>query len=117
MYYDINGNHLDLMDWARLVETRPDGYGIIGRAHLGGCTIMTDWFGIDMSWGAPGPPLIFETMVFAAQEEYVEGIVEGRWATVDAARAGHDQVVMAWRERLGVGTLDPEFESLFKEIT
>ena len=91
LYYDRQGNPMDLMDWAlrgrddfRVAETTlPDGKWI-STVHLG----------IDHSFGS-GPPLIFETMVFPSQGDYGELDCD-RYSTEAEAKAGHAAMVEKW---------------------
>lgn len=85
MYYDIDGNPLELLDWARLFED--DEYKRIAATHVGDVWISTVWLGLNHSPWGHGPPVIFETMIFPEQEYQV------RTSTKEAALAEHDQAV------------------------
>ena len=92
MYYDKQGNPLELMEWANLYEESRD-YGRVGQTTVGKTTVSTIWIGLDMGlsrWA--GPPLIFETMMFT--EDGVEDF-QARYATLEQAQAGHANTVKA----------------------
>ena len=61
MYYDKQGNRMDVMEWAVLYEDME--YRRVARTMVDGGFISTVWMGLDHSMGA-GAPMIFETMVF-----------------------------------------------------
>lgn len=56
--------------------------------------VSTVWLGLDHSFG-DGPPLIFETMVFASKDDLQEEDCE-RYSTEAQAIAGHDAMVAKW---------------------
>lgn len=86
-YYDVDGNPIDLMTWAHLMEIKE--YRIVRHTKVGGHIISTVWLGLNSNfWG--GPPLIFETMIFG--EDEFDGYQE-RYSTVDEAVRGHEQAV------------------------
>jgi hypothetical protein len=80
LYYDYEGNPIDLATWAQLFNDERH----LGEDELDGVRVSTVYLGLDHSFGA-GPPLIFETMIFG-------GTLDGdtwRYATEAEARAGH----------------------------
>jgi len=51
--------------------------------------VSTVFLGLDHGFGRPGPPILFETMVFGGpMDDYQE-----RYATWDEAEAGHERIV------------------------
>ena len=65
--------------------------------------VSTVWLGINHNFDDGGPPLIYETMVFADEESFEE---TGCWRypTRDAAEQGHEAVVeKVTRELAGKG--------------
>jgi hypothetical protein len=58
-----------------------------------GVDVSTVWMGINHRYG-PGPPLIFETMVFGGPLNQDCR----RYTTIEQARAGHAEVLAAVRE-------------------
>ena len=91
-YYDIEGNPIELMDWVVLIEARDmTEYGIIGNTHLADdVRVSTVWLGLNHNFSFTGPPLIFETMVFGMDDDEDW---QWRYATKEAALAGHDRAV------------------------
>lgn len=61
----------------------------------GGAVVSTVWLGIDHQYGA-GPPLVYETMVFASRHDW-GGEYQRRYTYRAEAIAGHAEVVA--RER------------------
>lgn len=74
MYYNKAGEAISMEDWSELKcgEGNPD-YHRIGEQYIEGVTVdgewianlwvSTVWIGINMRF-APGPPIIFETMLY-----------------------------------------------------
>lgn len=88
---DANGNpqeEPDLMTWARWIETADR---CVARTAIGSVVVSTIFLGLDHSFGG-GPPILFETMVFNGSDD-----MQQRYCTVDAARAGHAEVVASIR--------------------
>lgn len=85
-FYSIDGEPLELMEWARRVE---DGASrIIGRDDRGDVSVSTVWLGLDHRYGV-GPPLIFETMIFGGEHDQDQW----RYSTREEAEAGHAAAV------------------------
>lgn len=60
-------------------------YRIVAKTEVPGKGLVsTVWLGLDHRFGASGPPLIFETLVFDCEPELIE-----RYATLGEAEAGH----------------------------
>jgi hypothetical protein len=80
-YYDQDGQRIEggALAWAELFEDSKSR--IIGQSKtLYGEKLSTVWLGIDHNWG-DGPPLIFETMLFApsgSREQRMEALLEMR---------------------------------------
>lgn len=91
-YYDVDGNPLEMLEWAELFEKRVEGgdWWRIGATVVGETRVSTVWLGLDHRWGE-GPPLIFETMVFGGP---LAGECE-RYCTKEQARDGHARWVAA----------------------
>lgn len=106
MYFNRKGEAIDMMTWAKLHADRD--YVAVAQHWVRGWMVSTVWLGINHRFFGDGPPVIFETMIFApgdedprisatAQfDEYRE-----RYATETAAQAGHDRALSVMRERLG----------------
>lgn len=94
-YYDKFGEPIeDLLEWGKLFEDMQ--YRRIGSTHLWhGAWVSTVWLGLDHGFGE-GPPLIFESMTFAAGMGDVDC---DRYSTFADAYAGHLAMVKRWRWR------------------
>ena len=94
LYYDRQGNPITMATWA---ETAEDiSRKRVAEATVGRLWVSTVWLGLDHGFG-DGPPLIFETMIFAVDGEDVNWTVEycERYSTEAATLAGHERAV-AW---------------------
>lgn len=93
-YYDRQGNPISMRDWTRLStwDARENGYAykVVARDEIGTYLVSTIWLGLNHAF-MPGPPLIFETMVFA--DEDWSGAEQLRYSTEEEARAGHARLV------------------------
>ena len=104
IYYDRQGQPMEMMAWARKLEDDPE-YQRVAVHWVRGWMVSTVWLGIDHSFGH-GAPIIFETMIFPPGDEAGEhGIMseeyQDRYATEAAAQAGHDRALSWLREKLG----------------
>lgn len=114
-FYDRQGRPAQLLDWARKLEDRE--YSTVARHWVRGWMVSTVWLGLDHSFGS-GPPLIFETMIFApkdvtiGREDWEAGgdafgtpvdldQYQERYPTEAAAQAGHDRALAAMVSQLG----------------
>lgn len=90
-WFDRQGNPLTLLEWAKLLQQR--GYKIVARDELpNGRLVSAVWLGLNH--GFRSTPLIFETMVFAADES---GELDmDRYPTEAEAKAGHEAMVAKW---------------------
>lgn len=100
LYFDRNGEPMEMMEWAEAFESQDRA---VAKDTVGGIDVSTVYLGIDHSFGQ-GPPLIFETMVFnhGRSEEY-----QWRYSTEEGARTGHARI-LAWVREGMVGGLDIE---------
>lgn len=94
MYYDRDGKPLaDTMAWGKLFRDRE--YQRVARDTLpNGLLVSTVWLGMDHGFD-DGPPIIFETMVFAAENDMDE-LDCIRYATEAEALFGHVEAVKKW---------------------
>jgi hypothetical protein len=60
-FYDRHGMPISLERWAELFNDLKNR--VVASDYINDIWISTVWLGLDHRWG-PGPPLIFETMVF-----------------------------------------------------
>lgn len=90
--YDRLGNPITFEQWACAKATKAgiDDYCRVAQDTIGPYWVSTVWMGIDQGFGN-GPPIIFETMVFAV--EFFSGIDTRRYSTEEEAIAGHREVV------------------------
>ncbi len=93
-WYDRNGKPItDLLEWARLLNDAE--YKRVAYDDLGdGRYISTVWLGLDHGYGR-GPPLIFETMTFGPGGGDCQ-----RYATLEEARRGHEEMLDEFRRRV-----------------
>lgn len=95
LYYDRQGQPITLHEWA--AKMNDDAYKRVAITECAGVMVSTVWLGLDHSFGSTGPPVIFETMVFAS-ENAPEALAasdgeEWRYATEAEAMEGHRAVV------------------------
>jgi hypothetical protein len=96
-FYDKQGRPLTTAEAEPLLCDME--YKRIGLTEERGYRVSTVWLGIDHNFTSQGGPrILFETMIFGPDSwegEYCE-----RYATEDAARAGHDRAVMVLRTEI-----------------
>lgn len=96
-YYDRTGKPISMRRWCQLAENRD--YKIVKQDKGLGKMVSTIWLGLDHSFGS-GPPLIFETMVFATNQhgevENWSEIAADRYSTEDEALAGHKDMCLSY---------------------
>jgi hypothetical protein len=90
-WYDLDGNPVGRDDWERMWDDFENRQ--IARTQVGDVDISTVWLGLNHQFG-DGPPLIFETMIFGGTHDEWQW----RYATKEAALAGHDQAVALVRD-------------------
>ena len=94
MYFDKDGTAITRDEWAERLNPE---YQRVELTKVGDATISTVWLGLNHNYG-DGAPLIFETLVF-------DGALDGnmmRYATIDEAREGHQQMVNEVMGSIGV---------------
>ena len=93
-FYDKDGTQLELMEWAKKIESVD--YKRVDLTTLeDGTKISTVWLGSDHQFGE-GPPLIFETMVFHDEDDRPDELDMERYATLEEAQVGHEEMVERW---------------------
>jgi hypothetical protein len=91
-WLDKEWNEIDALTWGRLHED--ESYMRIGSDHILDCIwVSTVWLGINTNFRPEGPPIIFETMVFAKHDMNVDLFCQ-RYSTEDEAKEGHAFTVM-----------------------
>jgi hypothetical protein len=89
-YYGFDGESISQERWSELYM----GERHVALTRIGDVEVSTVWLGLDHSFGMHGPPIIYETMVFGGKlDETMD-----RYASWDAALAGHDQLAAAVRD-------------------
>jgi hypothetical protein len=106
LYYDRQGRPISLEGWALLL--RDLDYRRVGLDEVGGFVISTVWLGLNHQWLASQPPIIFETMVFSAEDEKPVEEYMDRYSTEEEARLGHLNVVSVVREMESICVEDAE---------
>lgn len=96
LYYGREGEPISQAEWVSCFEDL--GYCHVGMTAVGEAEVSTVWLGLDHSMGLGGPPIIYESLVFGGE---LDGQGE-RYATLEAAEAGHERWVAAVREAAGV---------------
>jgi hypothetical protein len=108
--YDRHGRLIDLATWEQKLADQE--YRFVAQHWVRGWKVSTIWLGMDYNFGGGGPPLIFETMIFAPADVTVgrENALpapadldqyQERYPTEEAARAGHDRALAAMVAQLG----------------
>ena len=85
LFFDKSGKPISRDEWADLTTTE---YKTIKREEVGNLSVSTIWLG--MNFALFGPPLIFETMVFADGHEIV---YQDRYTTMEDALTGHKEAL------------------------
>lgn len=114
LYWVLNGDGTvspaDMITWARQFEDISKRR--VGLDEIDGIEVSTVFLGTNHNWFG-GTPILFETMVFdrEAGEDRRSDLRCWRYHTHGAARAGHEAVVAALRERGPVALFDLEIPS------
>lgn len=112
MYYDRDGQPLEMMDWARYMED--EAYRRVGSTMVRyRWWVSTIWLGLDHNF--MGPPMIFETAVFdhhdiheyditlldgrQIHEVHADSDIKQRYTTLDQAERGHRHWVREYRRK------------------
>jgi hypothetical protein len=77
----------DLLEWAAWFETANRR---VARTEIGDAEVSTVFIGLDHCFGFRGPPILFETMVFADDHPLDE--IQLRYSTWAEAETGHIEV-------------------------
>lgn len=87
----------DIHEWGRFTDDREKV--TVGRTEVDRYFVSTVFLGMNHRFIDPGPPLLFETMIFdhgkppGDLDQWMD-----RYSTWDEAKAGHERVVTALTE-------------------
>jgi hypothetical protein len=91
MHYVLDGKEPravdDLLEWAGWFESANRR---VARTEIGDAEVSTVFIGLDHCFGFKGPPILFETMVFADGHPLDE--IQLRYSTWAEAETGHIEV-------------------------
>ena len=90
--YDKHGNPITWNEWVAIVQNQPDHKRVAETDLPDGKWVSTVWLGLDYSFSGEGPPIIFETMVFPARDNWRELDMD-RYSTPEEAEEGHQRMV------------------------
>lgn len=102
-WYDADGNPIDIDEAERLLSRDR----IVARDTINGLLVSTVHLVLDHNLTCAGPPLIYETAVFAPPG--TDGAVLWRTPTRHAALAVHDQVCAAARDGVPIDDVLTEY--------
>jgi len=94
MYYDRQGNEIEMWDWAM----RPEKYRRVLGDHVIGYWVSTIWLGLDHTFGRAKQ--IFETMIFGPDGSTLN--YQDRYSTEIAARCGHVEAIRWVRDNFSL---------------
>jgi hypothetical protein len=101
LWFDRAGLPITTEEWGRLHAI--EDYVRIGSTDIGPYWVSTVWVGLDHRFIGDGPPIIFETMVFAKEQRDDPedlGLREFdmvRYCTEEEAVAGHEAMCLLVR--------------------
>jgi hypothetical protein len=107
--YDKHGLPISYEEWGiRFLDKK---YRRVAETNFGPARVNTIWLGIDHNFLGNGPPIIFETMIFA---ERVEELDERMWrtSTLEDAIKAHEHAVQIVKDNI----LPPEAEEWLKNV-
>lgn len=115
MYFDRQGNELQLMDWGDKCEDM--NYKVVKQDQVGKYFVSTVWVGLNMRLFRGAPPLIFETMVLMdeADQEDEFYFYQKRYSTEQEALMGHEEVLSLVKNRIASVTPPPGTVTTLKE--
>jgi hypothetical protein len=91
-YYVLDkNNNIKPVSAARWAFTFEHHRRVVARETVGGVIISTVFLGLDHSFNMGGPPMVFETMVFDADDS----LICQRYSSWNEAVEGHRDVVMS----------------------
>jgi hypothetical protein len=104
-HYVLDGNNFPqpacIVRWVRFMQGRTNQ---LAHDMVGDIVVSTVFLGSDHNWTGRGPPVLFETMAFAATGEPLE---QWRYTSWDDAQAGHATAVRRLAHAGHVHDVDP----------
>jgi hypothetical protein len=94
----------DLSTWSAWFERANRD---VAKTVVGGMMVSTVFLGIDHNFLDHGPPVLFETMVFADAETFDDDLGQWRYCTWGEAEEGH-RTVVANLERVASTAIFPQ---------
>jgi len=95
-----------LTEWQRREDSLARGEDVyrVGRTVIGdNVVVSTVFLGLDHQWHPDGPPMLFETMVFTADESEADWVPDTeRWSTWEQAEDQHEATVRETQRRLRI---------------
>ena len=90
-----------MRDWT----LQPIAVRRVAEDRVGNVWVSTVFLGLDHGW-VEGRPILFETMVFAVDDEDGADLHQERYATWDEAAAGHARIVAGLRSSVATEARD-----------
>lgn len=91
----------DLLKWADFIEAGEKRR--IELTQVGDLEVSTVFLGIDHNFGGVGPPILWETMIFAREGKGRLDQMQWRYRSKEAALHGHKQAVTLCMEEVLYG--------------
>lgn len=94
-YYDRDGNPISMRQWSMLRQwsaEHDNQYIRVAQDTIGPYWVSTVWIGLNHRF-VPGPPWIFETMVFNQEKGGSDVDEMNRYSTEAEALQGHQEIV------------------------
>lgn len=92
-FYDLEGQEISYEKWGDIFAGK-DRFLAGERIAEKRVRVSTVWIGLPWGWEDEGEnPLIFETMVFAEDEDSWDDLGCWRWASREEALKGHAKIV------------------------
>jgi hypothetical protein len=95
-HFDRDGNPISWERWAELLGQREPDYRRVGADVVGDLSVSTVWIGIDVTFAlrySLAPPMIYETIIFAADDDHPLNMAMMRYGNEIDAYEGHQRTV------------------------
>lgn len=105
LFYDRQGNEMSKEDW--VLKLNDEKYKIIRQDYYDIYFISTVWLGLNHRFFMDGKPLIFETMIFMANEKDKDcddplNLYQERYSSEEEAIYGHDIALNLCKEQVRI---------------